>query len=398
MTMLMDDRAALLQRWQGSDVAAAAGRLLGETPEVMWLERTHFPGNRPVQLNLNARVYPGRVIPIHAEYCPTDPHGCMQKVLASLRKSRNGQKAGLTQKVMSVADAAGLVLRRHGLDERLPGLRLLYDPNFACAALATASGRAPRDVKVSLVAHRLGKRAVLRIEAKEQVFFARLRAIKSGDGARRLDRHRSLWDALGDQGRLRIPEPLGALPEIGTAIFAALPGVIADFGADDSAAIARAISALQALQLADLPIHTGEDEARILADWLERCKLWRPDIATRIELGLAQTIQALTKCDAKPVPCHRDLHEKQILILNDTAGLLDFDTLCLSDPALDPGNLLAHLFMAGKNEIALRDALDCANLDLWRRATLFRLVMIYALTSTPPAALHRLIEEALRHA
>lgn len=80
------------------------------------------------------------------------------------------------------------------------------------------------------------------------------------------------------------------------------------------------------------------------------------------------------------------------------AGFLDFDTLCLSDPALDPGNLLAHLFLAGIDEVPLRAAFDGPGIGLWRRAALFRLALIYAATSTPDAALHRLLEEAAKDA
>ena len=89
---------------------------------------------------------------------------------------------------------------------------------------------------------------------------------------------------------------------------------------------------------------------------------------------------------------------KQILIADGVAGLLDFDTLCLSDPALDGGNLMAHLFMAGRDEGPLRTLLDCPGLGLWRRAALIRLAMICAFKSTPDSALDRLIAEAISDA
>lgn len=40
---------------------------------------------------------------------------------------------------------------------------------------------------------------------------------------------------------------------------------------------------------------------------------------------------------------HRDLHDKQVLVEAGEVGLLDVDGLALGDPALDLGNLLAHL-------------------------------------------------------
>nr|WP_269449940.1 phosphotransferase [Auraticoccus cholistanensis] len=48
------------------------------------------------------------------------------------------------------------------------------------------------------------------------------------------------------------------------------------------------------------------------------------------------------------VPLHRDLHDQQVLVDAEAGraprlGLLDCDTAVAGDPALDPGNLLAHL-------------------------------------------------------
>ncbi|MEQ9039008.1 MAG: aminoglycoside phosphotransferase family protein [Silicimonas sp.] len=385
---------SFLDAWQSPQVGDAIGDVLGRRPRRIDLERTHFPSKRPVQLVLRAMMPDGRAYPILAEHCPEDPQGHAGRARFSLAKSRNGQKTGLDETAIRVVESAGLVLRRPGLDERLPGLRLLHDPSFARDRFQTVCGREPGNVEVELVAHRLGKRAVLRLKSFESVIYARLRAIKSNDGQGRLALHCTLWNSLEGQSDLRIPEPLGAMPEIGASFFGVLPGSPPDFKAADGAATARAINALQALDPAGLPVHTGADEARLLLDWLDRCQRWRPDIATRVSPPMAQVCAALQRTDAPLRPCHRDLHEKQILISDGVAGLLDFDTLCLSDPALDAGNLLAHLFLAGLDETALRSHLRDPGIALWRRAALLRLAMIYAFTSTPDPTLDRLIQEA----
>ena len=394
MTGADDTAPAFLSAWQSPPVLEAVDRMLGERPDRIVLERTHFPGKRSVQLVFSARMPDGGAHPILAEHCPEDPQGHADCARASLAKSRNGQKAALDDSSVLVAEGTGLVLRRQGLDERLPGLRLLHDPAFARTALRAISGRDPGPLVTDLVAHRLGKRAVLRLTTAEAVVYVRLRAIKSDDGNARFARHRALWNSLSGRSDLRIPEPLGTMPGIGASFFGALPGHPPDFEAPDSAAIARAIGALQASDAAGLPLHTGAREARILSEWLDRCRRWRPDLAHRIEGPLAETLARLATADAAPRPCHRDLHEKQILVSDGVAGLLDFDTLCLSDPALDAGNLLAHLFFRGLDEAPLRARLDAPGLGLWRRAALLRLAMIYAFTSAADAALHRLIEEA----
>ncbi|MCI5112121.1 MAG: aminoglycoside phosphotransferase family protein [Marivita sp.] len=379
---------------QAPGLMAAMCEVFGEQPASITLERTHFPGNKPVQQVLCAAFPDGRHETVFAEECPIAPGAHVESIRASLGKSRNGQRPGLHATSVVASQAMGLVLRKPGLDERLPGLRLLHDPVFARAALRNLFGTEVGPVVVDLVAHRLGKRAVVRIRGAGLDVFVRLRAIKSEDGDMRLKRHHALWHSLSRQTDLRIPEPLGALPDIGAAVFGVLPGDPADLRARDVGSVARAVSALQGLELAGLPVHSGTDEARLLSLWLERCRIGQPEIARRIAPDLIAVMAALQQASATPRPCHRDLHEKQILVSDGVAGLLDFDTLCLSDPALDVGNLLAHLVLAGQDEAPLRSAFDLPGIGLWRRAALFRLAMIYAFTSTPEAVLDRLIEEA----
>ena len=55
---------------------------------------------------------------------------------------------------------------------------------------------------------------------------------------------------------------------------------------------------------------------------------------------------------------HRDLHDGQILLAPDgTIGLLDADTLARGEPALDLGNLVAHLERFAPDPAAATDAL-----------------------------------------
>lgn len=397
MSEVREDEAALLSRLRAGSPIRGLVQLLGEVPARVTLERAHFPRARPVQLNLAARLGSGTVVPVLAEHIPEGAAAAAARALASLAKERHGQRAGLVPSAIVADSETGLVLRRPGLDERLPGLRLLHDPDAARAMEAGLTGRDPGPVRVNLVAHRLGKRAVLRIAAGGTVRYARLRATKSGDGASRLARHRRLWEALGDGAPLRIPAPLGEVPDLGLSLFAQLPGTPPDFGDGDAAGIlARALAALRSSDPGGLPAHTGRDEALLLAEWLDRCRLYRPDAARALAAAVAEISGRLAHAGAACAPSHRDLHEKQILISGGVAGLLDFDTLSLADPALDPGNLAAHLFLAGRSATGLCNAVDLPGLGLWRRAALARVAMIHAVTSMPDESLGRLIREACR--
>jgi hypothetical protein len=388
------DRHGTLDRWKAGPERAALVRLLGEAPVSIRLERVHFPGKRPVQLVYAATRRSGHVSPVLAEACADDPDSSAARSLASLRKSRNGQGSALATCPIVTDRASGLVLRRPGLDERLPGLRLLHDPDFASEIVSrlTGNSRIPR-VRTQLMAHRLGKRAVLRLDLGDRCYFARLRPIKSGDGETRLARHIAVWEALGEGGPLAIPEPIETCPDIGLSLFGELPGRPPRFDRDHRA-IALSLAALRSLELTDLPIHSGADEAVILRNWLTRCQSFLPDLAERIAPRLERVCALLGSSAAGPEPCHRDLHEKQILVDGSVAGILDFDTLSMADPALDPGNLLAHLFFAGHDERPLAQEFTYANLPLWRRAALLRLAMIHAFTSKPDASIRRLLREA----
>lgn len=46
---------------------------------------------------------------------------------------------------------------------------------------------------------------------------------------------------------------------------------------------------------------------------------------------------------AGPALLHRDLHDKQLMVAGEAVGLLDVDGMAIGDPALDLGNLTAHL-------------------------------------------------------
>lgn len=396
MSALLDRGAALMAAWKAGAGRRALSELLGQEVSAVHLDRVHFPGRRPVQLVLSVSLRSGAVVPVLAEHCPGEAAAHAAEAVASLRKSRNGQREALRASGVVADAASGLVFRRPGLDERLPGLRLFHDAGAAREAVAAATGRDPGPVVVRLVAHRLGKRAVLRIGTAEGDLYARLRPVKSGDGRERLARHRALHRALGSEAQLRIPDPLGTQASMGLALFGALPGRPPLFDAADSEAIALALRELRALDPEGLAVHSGRDEARLLEVWLERCREYLPGLAALIAPQVETCAAGLAAAEGAMRTCHRDLHEKQALISGGIAGLLDFDTLSLAHPALDPGNLLAHLFFAGRNEKPLRGALERPGLALWRRAALLRLAMIHGFSWLPEAAIHRLIREAAR--
>lgn len=101
-----------------------------------------------------------------------------------------------------------------------------------------------------------------------------------------------------------------------------------------------------------LPRYGVDDEEQTLAGWLLRVEMAQPAglslSSLRERFGSVMDALQATRRDVWRLS-HRDLHDKQILVASvgaapgSRAGLIDSDTLALADPALDLGNLLAHV-------------------------------------------------------
>ena len=317
------------------------------------------------------------------------------------RLSRMGQSGALIWNA-----EAGVLLRRPGSDTKLPGLRLLFDQGLAETSLRGLGLKGPFDV--ALVAHRLGRRAVLRIRHADGTAYARLRSPTANSAVAATARHLALWQATLDRADLRVPRPLGVDRALGLALYSALPGHPLHLrglrGFAGTEAMARALLALQAVAC-DAPLWTVEDEIALLSQWEERVAQIFPDLAEALRPKIASVCAELRTLPlVAPVLCHRDLHEGQILLFRGQAGLLDFDTLSRGDPALDLGNLQAHLDLAGLRQGSSFAAYATAaerifphvklsRVAVWRRATRLRLAMIWAFSSEPRAHLSALLEE-----
>jgi hypothetical protein len=392
---------------EGPSPSAARAIAPGTFSKSLKVVRVHFPATKPMQLVLRAESVTGAAEMLVAEWVGPSAPALALAESARLSKPRRGQMAAGPEATVVADLARGLILRRPGFDTKLPGLRLLHDIGFAADRLGALG--LDRASTIDLVAHRLGKRAVLRIVGGNGTHYARLRPVTSGSGQAAYDRHLSLWSVLDGKDGLTVPRPLRFDPDLGLALYDALPGSTPVFrglpGFRATRDVMRAILTLQALTI-DADEHRASDELAILNAWFDRTAEVFPDLAEQLHDPLARlSDEMLSLPPLPPVPCHRDLHEGQILLHQGGVGLLDFDTLRLGDPALDIGNLQAHLLLAGfqggTSPWAFVNAMDLAvpklslrRIGIWRRAALLRLAMIYAFTSTPHMVIQRLINEA----
>ena len=148
---------------------------------------------------------------------------------------------------------------------------------------------------------------------------------------------------------------------------------------------------------ARLARHTGADEAQVLRRWASRAAATSMLDGTPWPHRLEETAQQLEEAaDRTPglVLTHRDLHDQQLLWDGTRLGVLDLDTLCLAEPALDPVNLAVHADLRQAQGLwpaaavpavlgAVASVLSAASVAedrrmLAERATVARLAAVYA--------------------
>jgi hypothetical protein len=123
----------------------------------------------------------------------------------------------------------------------------------------------------------------------------------------------------------------------GTAVFRA-HALLADCG--------RVLAAFHALPGSIAAVHqlsAEEDTVRAALDQV--APLW-PSTAVELTRHLSRLLEDVDTAEP-PVLCHGDFTPAQLLVQDGVlSGLVDFDTVCWADPALDVGRFLAHVDLA----------------------------------------------------
>ena len=282
-----------------------------------------------------------------------------------------------------------ITLHPLGEDPRLPGL---------ARTLAAHPG-------ARIVSLRPGKRAVVRLE--EDGCPARfVKIVRPGRAPRLLS---AIDRARAFEGSFRTAQVLAADED--TVTFAALEGATLHepLPLHDGSWRRAWQDVLEAwtrsrdragAPAADAAVHGPEAEAEVLRTWRDRVRDVDPVGAEARERAVEAALADLAALPApvRPALLHRDLHDKQVLHLpGRRPGLLDVDTACWGDPALDLGNLRAHArwrelqglwslehadeLRALIDRAAHRAGIEGAALVAYERSTLARLTCVYALRS-----------------
>lgn len=358
-----------------------------------------------------------RVEAVFGELFPEDGKARFKQLVERSNKSRGEQvsRSASADLVWYVSDP-GLVLRSLGLDDRIDGLRLLRKPSAMKSVLlqhVVPAGVRVSGVNPEVLRHRLGKRCIVRVRFKE-------RGSDAGKSARgsvvakfyndRTDRGRQvfeamgrLWsDGLGGRAQDRVSEPIAYLPEWRAVLMEDVPGTPLSLLDGErrivgTAAAGRALAKLHRCRHPVSGHHTVDDEIAMLAGWVGLIGDVYPELGAEAAAALGTVRNALDGCrDFEPALVHRDYYEKQVLIDGTHAVLIDFDTLCQGDPALDVGNFLAQqklaelkgaasserleeAFLAGYGEALSADVVR--RIEGYSKSTLLRLACLYSLRS-----------------
>lgn len=277
------------------------------------------------------------------------------------------RRDGGTTDLIGAIPSLNMVIRFPGLDEKLHGLKLVHDPTAAREAFAEVVGardeRRLHAVHAQLLAHRLGKRSAVRFgieltqsgaDTEKLALFAKLYKGHSDDAARVFGVMSQLQaNGFGENESVRLPRPIACIDACKTLLMEDVPDAVALDACSGEArtrglsGAGAALSRIHAAPLVTDKRYGMRDEIALLQRWVGLVNAVRPLLAQGMGQALERITRELGSLDTSVEKLtHRDYYDKQVLLKNESVILLDFDTLCRSDPAIDVGNFLAHIVLS----------------------------------------------------
>ncbi len=253
---------------------------------------------------------------------------------------------------------AGLEGFRIDHDPALPTLSAALDPALVAPRFAgLLPARSPGSVAAAPVRYKPGVRCVIRYEVgaadEPAVFYGKLLA---GGCSAHLVLLAELSDALAGIPDAPLVAPaLGHWPDLGLVLQAAVtPAVEVHQLATDVSipteqrldalqGSGRALAGLHCLTLLSTPTRCFVDALGELVGLESTVARADPALAVRYAAVLSMLERGDDCLPDAAVTCHGAFRTDQLLLSREHFVLIDLDTLCRSEPALDLGNLLAYL-------------------------------------------------------
>ncbi len=250
-------------------------------------------------------------------------------------------------------------------DDALAFAQPLLNPARATAALASLLPAGTSVHAASLTRHKPGRRCLIEWQLAGgartgESWLGKVRG--KGADLQAFAMHRALWQATQRQERavVQVAEPLGVLTMWRVAVQRSMQGVVPLVAVSDGtpADIVGALcgSALHWLHTCGVQSPrrwSVDDELGLLRERFGHLAEARPALQERLARllhDLHRLAEPLTPCDRETL-LHRDFYQDQLLIDGERVTLLDLDLVAMGDPALDVGNMVAHL-----TELAWRES------------------------------------------
>jgi hypothetical protein len=269
----------------------------------------------------------------------------------------------------------------------------------------------------SILSYRPGRRIVLDVQEEGRRIVRKGFRKRRSEPAARL--HESATGCLQGAG-LGIPRLLAHDSSTEALTFEWIESSAVDLGTPSIfEALGRSLGSFQRtssdIGLADFG---PEAELEVLDRWAKRFALVQDELPARWHELRERAESLLPDTPSSDLgPCHRDLHDGQILSSANGLLLLDFDLLCRADRALDVGNLLTHFTLRSLQNLpyatpataeactrALLDGLDWSSSDpvhrrvrFYQATTFLRLSLVYGLRPKWAHLSPRLVEMAEPH-
>jgi len=261
--------------------------------------------------------------------------------------------------------AVPMTVHAFPIEPELAGLPAATDPARAAELLMAALGRADAaPCQVEVAHHPREGRCTLRYRAAGGgTVYAKVAPRVSAEATAAL---RAVAAAAPG---LRVPTPLGAVPELGLSLQSEIAGTPwtelfrrpAPPGQSAAAldACARAVARLHACRVTITGVRSAETDAAGLRRDLDLVRRVDADLAEDLGTCIDRALTAAGPVGPGPARlCHGDLTPRQIVLEGDIPGLVDFDDVCMGEAALDLGHFCAYLRLAARRtaEPAGRDA------------------------------------------
>jgi tRNA A-37 threonylcarbamoyl transferase component Bud32 len=160
--------------------------------------------------------------------------------------------------------------------------------------------------------------------------------------------HQRIAEAAMGRGAFKVPRLLRHDADHEALVFERLEGSEVELGLESVPLYARLGERLAVFQedeiSSDITVFSLPDEFGVLERWREKI-----ETAVGVLPAGWSEVHARLLAVSKSLPparmglAHRDLHDRQVHLVQGEVTMLDFDLLCCADVALDPGNLVAHL-------------------------------------------------------